>query len=138
MTMSRAPRDSDVEADVHALAAGTSRDPHRVLGVHRTGHQVVVRTWRPGASTATLAGRPMRRIHDAGVFEVLVDTEPAPGYAVSFGWDGGGEHTVVDPWPFWPTLGELDLHDQLACRGAFGPADIELDLLRRLGRDPDL
>ena len=25
-------------------------------------------------------------------------------------WEGGGEHTAVDPWAFWPTLGDLDLH----------------------------
>jgi 1,4-alpha-glucan branching enzyme len=93
-----------------ALADGTCRDPHRVLGVHTEGGQTVVRTWRPGAATATLDGRPMRRVHDAGVFEVLVDKAPDPGYPVTFGWDGGGEHTVVDPWPFWPTLGDLDVH----------------------------
>ena len=93
-----------------ALAAGTSRDPHQVLGVHRRGDQVIVRTWRPGATSATLDGRPMRRVLEAGLFEVLADAAPEPGYAVTFGWEGGGRHTAVDPWPFWPTLGELDLH----------------------------
>jgi 1,4-alpha-glucan branching enzyme len=52
----------------------------------------------------------MRPVHQAGVFEVLVDEVPAPGYEVTFGWDGGGEHTVVDPWSLWPTLGEIDVH----------------------------
>jgi 1,4-alpha-glucan branching enzyme len=92
------------------LAAGTCRDPHRVLGVHAERGQVVVRSWRPGATSATLDGRPMRRVHDAGVFEVRLDAEPKPGYAVTFRWEGGGEHTAVDPWPFWPSLGDLDLH----------------------------
>jgi len=100
----------DLRQELDALAAGTHRDPHRVLGVHRVGGQVVVRTWRPGASSATLEGRPMRRIHDAGVFEVLIDDERPPGYRVTFAWDGGGRHTVVDPWSFWPTLGDLDIH----------------------------
>src|SRR4029450_9409885 len=90
-----------------ALATGTCRDPHQVLGVHEQQGQVVVRTWRPGATAATLDGRPMRRIHDAGVFEVLVDKPPDPGYRVTFAWDGGGEHTAVDPWGFWPTAGGL-------------------------------
>ena len=91
-------------------AAGICSDPHRLLGVHPERGQVVVRSWRPGAASATLDGRPMRRVHDAGVFEVLLDAEPKPGYSVSFHWDGGGEHTAVDPWPFWPSLGDLDLH----------------------------
>jgi 1,4-alpha-glucan branching enzyme len=104
--MGRPRRDPGLDA----IASGTCRDPHRVLGVHKEGGQIVVRTWRPGAATATLEGRAMRRVHDAGVFEVLLDAAPAPGYAVTFGWDGGGEHAVVDPWPFWPTLGDLDVH----------------------------
>src|SRR5690606_15145470 len=99
---------ADLAAALDELARGACRDPHRVLGVHRRGAQVVVRSWRPGATSATLDGRPMRRIHDAGVFEALVDAEPEPGYAVTFGWDGGGTHTVTEPWSFWPTLGDLD------------------------------
>jgi 1,4-alpha-glucan branching enzyme len=101
-----------LRADLDALVAGTSRDPHRILGVHPTGEGegVVVRTWRPDAVAATLAGRPMRRVHDAGVFELVLDEAPQVGYPVTFGWDGGGEHTVIDPWPFWPTVGDVDLH----------------------------
>src|SRR5690606_8860171 len=99
-----------VAAAVHALVSGTCRDPHQVLGVHRDGEGVVVRAWRPGASAATLDGRPMRRVHDAGVFEVRLAGAPAPGYRVTYEWEGGGTHTVVEPWSFWPTLGELDLH----------------------------
>ncbi|HLT69309.1 MAG TPA: 1,4-alpha-glucan branching protein GlgB [Acidimicrobiales bacterium] len=99
-----------VAAALHALVSGTCRDPHQVLGAHRDGDGVVVRAWRPGATTATLEGRPMRRVHDAGVFEVRLARAPAPGYRVTYGWDGGGTHTVVEPWSFWPTLGELDLH----------------------------
>ena len=94
MPARRDPSDND------QLASGTCRDPHRYLGVHPERGQVVVRTWRPGATAATLDGRPMRRVHDAGVFEVLLDAEPKPGYAVTFRWEGGGEHTAVDPWPF--------------------------------------
>jgi 1,4-alpha-glucan branching enzyme len=97
-------------ADLASLADGTCRDPHRVLGVHPHGRGFVVRSWRPGATSAQLGDTPMRRIHPAGVFELGVDAEPGPGYAVTFGWKGGGRHTAVDPWPFWPTVGDLDLH----------------------------
>src|SRR5690606_28668592 len=90
LVMATASRDPAVAAALDALAAGTCRDPHEGLGVHRDGEAVVVRSWRPEASAATLGGRPMRRIHDAGVFEVLLDAEPRPGYEVTFRWDGGG------------------------------------------------
>ncbi|HEX8803683.1 MAG TPA: 1,4-alpha-glucan branching protein GlgB [Acidimicrobiales bacterium] len=113
--------------ELDALAAGTCGDPHHLLGVHRSGHRTVVRAWRPGAATARLEGRPMARVHEAGVFELVVREGregggsdggedggdggvPAAGYAVTYTWDGGGEHTAVEPWAFWPTLGELDLH----------------------------
>ncbi len=106
---------ADVQAvrDIRALASGTCVDPHRVLGVHTVGGpngHTVVRAWRPGAASATLAGTPMRRIHDAGVFELAVDAPPEPGYSVTYRWDGGGSLTAVEPWSLWPTLGELDLH----------------------------
>ncbi|MGH9113859.1 MAG: GlgB N-terminal domain-containing protein, partial [Acidimicrobiales bacterium] len=104
-----APAPAPREAEIASLVEGTCRDPHRFLGVHDDAGRAVVRAWRPGAATATLDGRPMRRIHDAGVFEVLVDVPPGPGYRVTYGGDGG-EHTAVEPWGLWPTLGELDVH----------------------------
>ena len=106
-----ARRTSDgLDADLASLADGTCRDPHRLLGVHAHGRGYVVRAWRPGAASAHLGDEPMRRIHPAGAFELAVDAEPEPGYAVTFGWKGGGRHTAVEPWPFWPTVGDLDLH----------------------------
>jgi 1,4-alpha-glucan branching enzyme len=106
--MPSVPRDAEIES----LVTGTSRDPHRFLGVHDAGGRVVVRAWRPAASAASLDGLPMPRIHDAGLFEVVVDVAPAPGYRVTYRWDGdeGGEQTVVEPWSLWPTLGELDVY----------------------------
>ena len=102
---------SRVAEDLDLLAAGELVDPHRVLGVHRRADgRTVVRSWRPGAAEAELDGKPMRRIHEAGVFERAVVAPPSPGYEVTYRWDGGGSHTVAEPWPFWPTLGDLDLH----------------------------
>ncbi|HEX6238206.1 MAG TPA: 1,4-alpha-glucan branching protein GlgB [Acidimicrobiales bacterium] len=97
-------------AEIAAVVAGTSRDPHRVLGVHPVPDGAVVRAWRPGAVGARLDGHPMRRVHAAGVFELVLDAPPPPGYAVAYDLDGGGRLTTVEPWSFWPTLGELDLH----------------------------
>jgi 1,4-alpha-glucan branching enzyme len=109
--MRTVPAPAPREGEIASLVEGRCRDPHRFLGIHDDAGQAVVRAWRPGAATATLdGGPPMRRIHDAGVFEAPVDAPPDPGYRVTFGWDGGGEHTAVEPWGLWPTLGELDVH----------------------------
>jgi 1,4-alpha-glucan branching enzyme len=105
-----ASREAAARAELARLVAGTCADPHRVLGVHDEGGRVVVRAWRPGATSASLDGRPMHPAGDAGAFEIHVPAAPPPGYAVTFEWEGGGRHTAIDPWPFWPTLGELDLH----------------------------
>ena len=116
----RSPRGDDAPATLTTpdLAADLARPGQRAPAATRTGSSACTATATrsscarggPAPPRPRSTGRPMRRIHDAGVFEVLVDAEPAPGYTVTFGWDGGGEHTVVDPWPFWPTLGDLDLH----------------------------
>jgi 1,4-alpha-glucan branching enzyme len=55
---------------------------------------------------------PMERVHDAGVFAVPVPTtgdEPPP-YRFDVTYPGGHSFTVDDPYRFWPTLGDLDLH----------------------------
>jgi 1,4-alpha-glucan branching enzyme len=44
------------------------------------------------------------------VFELDLEVPPLPGYTVAYEIDGGGRHTTVEPWSFWPTLGDLDLH----------------------------
>ena len=70
------------QLDAEALAKGELGDPHRLLGVQHASGQVLVRSWRSGATAATLEGRPMRRVHDAGVFgsevQFLVGRRAAP------------------------------------------------------------
>jgi 1,4-alpha-glucan branching enzyme len=117
-----APRDLASDAlpgGTDAIVAGTSHDPHALLGAHPGPDGVVVRVLRPLARTVTVVlddGRryPARHLHQ-GVFTVTLPVTQVPGYrlAVSYpGPDGGdGAETVTDdPYRFLPTLGEVDLH----------------------------
>jgi 1,4-alpha-glucan branching enzyme len=117
-----APRDLAGDAlpgEIDAIVAGTSHDPHAVLGAHPGPDGVVIRVLRPLARTVTVVlddGRryPARHLH-RGVFTVTLPVTQVPGYrlAVSYpGPDGGdGAETVTDdPYRFLPTLGEVDLH----------------------------
>lgn len=90
------------------LITGATYDPHAVLGAHPTDGRTTIRTLRRGAGdVAVLVGEerhPMKRVHDAGVFEAAV-----PGTVLDYRLEVDG--TVHDdPYRYPPTLGELDLH----------------------------
>ncbi|HXZ98856.1 MAG TPA: 1,4-alpha-glucan branching protein GlgB [Candidatus Binatia bacterium] len=100
-------------ADCDRLAAGTHHDPHRVLGPHPADGSVVVRLWHPDVTEAEVAYAggvvAMRRIDGRGLFEATVPVPELPGYRLRCqspvsSWE------MDDPYRFWPTLGELDLH----------------------------
>ncbi|MDP9387372.1 MAG: 1,4-alpha-glucan branching protein GlgB [Actinomycetota bacterium] len=99
-----------VDDDVVRLVEGVHADPHRVLGPH----DGVVRAWRPGALAMRLLAPdaepvPMREVHPAGVFE-----GPDPGrraaYRLEATYESGATYVYEDPYRFWPTLGDVDLH----------------------------
>jgi 1,4-alpha-glucan branching enzyme len=101
--------------DLQRLAEGDLADPHSVLGVHDHRDGVLVRAMWSGARSATLvegagAERPMRLIHERGILETRLAEAPEPGYRVRFEFGEGATHEVVEPWSFWPTLGDVDLH----------------------------
>ena len=109
--MVRAP---DVSAELARVATGAHRTPHDVLGPHRTEGGWVVRVWRPGAEDCALrtsAGDrvAMTRVHDAGIFAVELASNPG-AYRVEVAYPGGWRATADDPYRFWPTLGDVDLH----------------------------
>ncbi|SCL48479.1 1,4-alpha-glucan branching enzyme [Micromonospora citrea] len=90
------------------LITGATHDPHAVLGAHPADGRTTVRTLRRGAAdVALLVGgerHPMRRAHDAGVFEATV-----PGEVLDYRIEVDGR-PHDDPYRYPPTLGELDLH----------------------------
>ena len=106
-------------ADVERLVAGQHHDPHHLLGPHpeRDGEgrdRVVIRGWRPDAAgMVILAGGQrieMHRVHPAGLFAGVLEGPDVPDYRLETTYPDGTVVEVDDPYRFWPTLGELDLH----------------------------
>ncbi len=104
---------------VDALVQGRHHDPHSVLGRHGG----IVRALRPGASEMyvvvtgptpdriTLERAPMRQVHPAGLWEGALDPAAA-SYKLEalYGPPGSPAFVFDDPYRYWPTLGDLDLH----------------------------
>ncbi|MEX2659862.1 MAG: 1,4-alpha-glucan branching protein GlgB [Acidimicrobiales bacterium] len=106
------------EQAIALLVAGQHGDPHAVLGAHPDGAgSLVIRALRPDATSATVVlpdgtTAPMERIHEAGVFAASVSA-PEDGDVPPYGLEvvyGDDAFPVDDPYRFWPTLGEIDLH----------------------------
>ncbi|MBW3627217.1 MAG: 1,4-alpha-glucan branching enzyme, partial [Actinobacteria bacterium] len=105
-----------IDAELARLVGGEHPDPHRVLGPHSDGKGVtVVRGYRPDAAAMNLLlddgeSRPMAQVHPRGVFAVELAVAEAPAYRLEVSYPHGGTFVVDDPYRFWPTIGELDLH----------------------------
>ena len=101
-------------SEVHAILAGSHADPHQVLGVHPAGRGAVVRAYRPEALRVEVwtRGQTVEAEQTAdGFFEALLDAMPGPGeYRLRVRYSGAQAYELVDPYAFWPTLGEVDLH----------------------------
>ena len=106
--------------EVARLVAGTHADPHHLLGTHLVDGQWVVRAYRPeahamqvlvGGDRAVAAGVAMMKTHDAGVFEAVMPAPETVTYRLR-AWYPHQEEALEfeDPYRFWPTVGELDLH----------------------------
>ncbi|CAM3756081.1 1,4-alpha-glucan branching protein GlgB [Isoptericola cucumis] len=133
MTPSPPPVDPEV---LTAVAQGTTHDPHAVLGPHPLdpgtaalgspggtgrsgGAWAVVRVLRPLADEVVVVTDDGEHpaTHDAaGVWAAVVpaptgdDGSPgAPDYRVRTRY-GDDVETADDPYRYWPTLGEVDLH----------------------------
>ncbi|MDQ3679486.1 MAG: 1,4-alpha-glucan branching protein GlgB [Actinomycetota bacterium] len=102
-------RSGDGQSEINAVVDGTHHDPHQLLGPHDR----VVRAYRPGAvGMKVLLGEdkvvPMEAVHKGGVFEAQVPD--GARYRLEADYGGGTVHSYEDPYRFWPTLGEDDLH----------------------------
>ncbi|CAN5758805.1 1,4-alpha-glucan branching protein GlgB [soil metagenome] len=101
-------------ADLEILVAGRHDHPHAVLGIHpwRTGS--VVRAHRPDAEAITVVAgaerHPMSRVGESDVFSAVLEHPPTTGYRLEVSYPDGNTFDVGDPYRFWPTLGEIDLH----------------------------
>jgi 1,4-alpha-glucan branching enzyme len=110
----RARDDGGVAADLRRVMAGEHDDPHRVLGLHKDGSSAVVRVHRPGAESVTVVAGEHRvelaADGPAGLFAGPVPAAAEAGYRLEIAYPDGNRIEVDDPYRFWPTLGELDLH----------------------------
>ncbi|MCA0146440.1 1,4-alpha-glucan branching protein GlgB [Blastococcus sp. LR1] len=121
-TTAGAAEDAELEEftdeDLTAIVDGWSRDPHRVLGAHRTAEGWAVRTLRPDAVSVAVLDEDdsryeMHRLHEGGIYEAALPRQPGD-YRIEVtygdGEDGTTTHTVDDPFRWLPTLGPLDEH----------------------------
>src|SRR5215475_1159385 len=106
-------------ADLEDLVAGQHHDPHSLLGAHpvRDGDgrdRVVVRGWRPDAIGMVILADEQRvqmlQIHPAGVFAGVLDRPDIPDYRLETTYPDGVVVAIDDPYRYWPSLGQLDLH----------------------------
>ena len=92
-----------------------ARNPHQILGPHKTDDHVTIRAFRPEAARVDLLvgsrrPQPFRRIHEGGLFEVTFASATVPSYRFRVHYSDGQSFTLRDPYAFPPTLGDLDLY----------------------------
>ncbi|MDO5698360.1 MAG: 1,4-alpha-glucan branching enzyme, partial [Dermatophilus congolensis] len=96
------------------LVRGGHGDPHSVLGAHPYEGGFTIRALRPMASSVTVKladGTTHEMDHDyEGVWVKHIDQPELSDYRLIVDYGDGFEHEQDDPYRFWPTLGEVDLH----------------------------
>ncbi len=110
-------------SDIAALIEARHPEPRSVLGYHevRRGKvepRSIVRVLEPDAAEVAVewpdggaTPTPLRRIHDAGLFEGEVPRRrPLHPYRLRIGYRNGATATKHDPYFFAPQLTEFDLH----------------------------
>jgi 1,4-alpha-glucan branching enzyme len=102
--------------EIERLVAGHHHDPHSILGAHPGPDGVVVRAFRPLASSVTVVlddGRrfAMEHLHE-GVFTVTLPDEKVPEYRIATAYSAEGEDETLadDPYRYLPMIGEFDLY----------------------------
>ena len=105
-----------VDPEVERVVRLEHGNPHGVLGVHPDGKdRWLIRGWRPDATAMSVvldggAGEvEMTRVHDSGLFEATVTSAEVPSYRYRVSYDEVS-FDVGDPYRFWPTIGDLDIH----------------------------
>ncbi|HEX2192812.1 MAG TPA: 1,4-alpha-glucan branching protein GlgB [Acidimicrobiales bacterium] len=95
---------------MNRLLAGDHPDPHQMLGYH-DGNVVAHRPDARAMYVLLPSGErvEMQRVRDEGLF---VAEAPAAekGYRLRAEYPNGDSDEFSDPYRFWPTLGEQDLH----------------------------
>jgi 1,4-alpha-glucan branching enzyme len=103
-----------LQRELERLVAGTHGDPHSVLGAHAVGRgRVAVRVWRPEATGVTVVVDGVETdavpVHPAGVWAAELSVNDVPAYRLRVAY-GSNVYELDDPYRFWPTVGDLDVH----------------------------
>jgi 1,4-alpha-glucan branching enzyme len=102
-----------LQAALSQLIALRHPEPHQLLGMHARGADLVVRVWRPEAEAVTVRAEDGRQFPmvplGRGLYTLELKGVPAFPYRLEIQYPGRS-FTLRDPYAFWPTLGELDLH----------------------------
>ncbi|HTI68540.1 MAG TPA: 1,4-alpha-glucan branching protein GlgB [Candidatus Limnocylindria bacterium] len=107
-------------AELDSLVQLVHQSPHSLLGMHPLGDGsgLVVRAMIPGAASVEVIpvhepAKPrfaLERVGDC-VFEgVTLDATRIYAYDLEITDGGGNKWRTRDPYSFWPTVGETDLH----------------------------
>jgi 1,4-alpha-glucan branching enzyme len=96
--------------ELNRLLAGDHPDPHQILGPH-DGRVVAYRPDARKMSVLLPSGErvEMERIREEGVFTAEVPGA-GDGYRLGAEFPNGDTQEFQDPYRFWPTLGDQDLH----------------------------
>src|SRR5690348_9025930 len=101
---------------VLALVFGDEPDPFSILGMHLVDGQIIVRAFLPGADRVRVFrasdnefAAELEKRHDAGFFAGTVDGLSRFEYRLR-AEVGERDLTIVDPYGFGSTLGDMDLH----------------------------
>ncbi len=108
-------------AELESLINLQGSSPHALLGVHPLGTRtgLVGRACLPGAQKVRViplhgtaqSGFDLQRISDTNLFEGVVGGESSVcTYDLDITWADGSISRGRDPYSFWPTVGETDLH----------------------------
>jgi 1,4-alpha-glucan branching enzyme len=94
-------------------AAFDRANPHGFLGAHAVEGGVVVRVYRPEATSVRVEpmGVELSPDDSTGIFEGVVEGVELPfRYELEVSYPDGNTFRLRDPYAFLPTLGELDIH----------------------------
>ncbi len=107
-------RRTALSPEAEAIVQVAHPNPHSYLGIHEVDHEAWLRVWRPEAARVAAVLPDDTRVelemrHGAGLFEGRLP-EAVDRYRLEISFHSGDVLVTDDPYRFWPTLGDVDLH----------------------------
>ncbi len=99
---------------IEGIVYSEEDDPHRILGVHRMGANLVFQTFQPGAVSVNVLLReekkilPMEMVDEAGYFAAMMFYRKIGAYQYEVCYEDGKKVIVEDAYRFLPQIGAPD------------------------------